>query len=214
MTDPYAARPCGTIALDVPAEYVQPAKDYTHWEMCYPIISLLKTPKVVKRLAWVSASHRRSSTVSKLSVVYVGSCFYFYLLSLTSHFLIGSPVCFALASYNHQRVVHSVWGSSGTRPWRLLASPSRNPPASDGGLGLAVRMTRRADLGLGQLLGFIPDDEPDYEDGGWEEWNTALDGRDNLDLLGKSPKIAMKQSNPGSLGHDIGAQMNIQHPVH
>jgi hypothetical protein len=126
--------------------------------------------------------------------------FLFYLLSRISHYRIGSPVCFALASYNHQHVVHSVWGSSGTRPWRLLASPSRNPPASDGGLGLAVRMTRRADLGLGQLLGFVPDDEPDYEDGGWEEWNTALDGRDNLDLLGKSPKIAMKQSNPGSLG--------------
>jgi hypothetical protein len=66
-----------------------------------------------------------------------------------------------------------VWGASGTAPWRRLITPSRQPPAVDGGLGLAVRMTRRADLGLGLLLGLSDDIEPEYEDGGWDEWNTT-----------------------------------------
>jgi hypothetical protein len=87
-----------------------------------------------------------------------------------SRFCVGSPICFALAAYNHPNVVHHVWGTSGTRPWRLLASPTRTE--EDNGLGLAVRMTRRADLGLGQLLGLQEDcDETDWEDGGWDEWN-------------------------------------------
>jgi hypothetical protein len=128
-------------------------------------------------------------------------------------------VCFALAAYNHPAVAHAVWGSSGPRPWRLLC-PATNKhnqtqsllPGNDahddskpspqlldeiGGLGLAVRMTRRADLGLGILLGLnegldgevednsdphhggrkVPADE-DYEDGGWEEWNAPIQALD------------------------------------
>jgi hypothetical protein len=59
-------------------------------------------------------------------------------------------VCYTVAAYNFPDVVHFTWGATGQASWDALGGTGRG--LVDGGLGLAVRMTRRGDLGLGELL--------------------------------------------------------------
>lgn len=78
--------------------------------------------------------------------------------------LVGSPLCFIMASFNHPGAIKTTWGRVAEEvddyTWELLNSPGSG--AGDQGLSLLVKMARLPDLGLGQLC--MPD--VDFESDG------------------------------------------------
>ncbi|KZT05292.1 uncharacterized protein LAESUDRAFT_656177 [Laetiporus sulphureus 93-53] len=79
-----------------------------------------------------------------------------------------SSVCFMLAALNYPGAISSTWGRMaeelGDATWDLLDGPGTNAVQNDRGLSLLLKMTRCADLGLGELL-FPEDDVDDLLDG-------------------------------------------------
>lgn len=87
--------------------------------------------------------------------------------------MVGSPVCFILASFNYPSVIKAAWGRTEDQmddtTWALLNAPPENNTQSDTGLslGMLMRMTRLQDLGLAQLCLGLDDeamDQGDYYD--------------------------------------------------
>lgn len=83
-------------------------------------------------------------------------------------FLIGSPVCFILASFNYPGAIKSAWGRMEDEmddlTWDLLNGPGEGAAPGDIGqtLGMVVKMTRLHDLGLAQLC--FGSDATSFED--------------------------------------------------
>jgi hypothetical protein len=92
--------------------------------------------------------------------------------------LLGSPVCFILASFNYPGAIKSAWGRTEDEmddmTWELLNGPGEGNTQGDIGLGLGmlVKMTRLHDLGLGQLCLGVDDR---LSDGGYDDANWAPD---------------------------------------
>ncbi|KZT69453.1 hypothetical protein DAEQUDRAFT_690988 [Daedalea quercina L-15889] len=86
-----------------------------------------------------------------------------------------SPMCFVLAAFNYPGTIRSAWGRTAeeldAETWDLLDGPGTSAVQNDRGLGMVLKMTRCADLGLAEM--FFPEDdlpvEDDYE--GYEEYS-------------------------------------------
>ncbi|KAH9837799.1 uncharacterized protein C8Q71DRAFT_808328 [Rhodofomes roseus] len=84
-----------------------------------------------------------------------------------------SPMCFVLAAFNYPGAIRSAWGRMAeeldAETWDLLDGPGTSAVQNDRGLGMLLKMTRCADLGLGEM--FFPDEElpPEDDQGDYEE---------------------------------------------
>ena len=68
--------------------------------------------------------------------------------------MIGSSLCFILASYDHPELAPSTWGRTAEELHRSVLDVLREPGKEmhDHGLGIVVYMTRWIDLGLSTAL--------------------------------------------------------------
>ncbi|EPS96237.1 hypothetical protein FOMPIDRAFT_1032530 [Fomitopsis schrenkii] len=77
-----------------------------------------------------------------------------------------SPMCFVLAAFNYPGAIRSAWGRMAeeldAETWDLLDGPGTSAVQNDRGLGILLKMTRCADLGLSEM--FFPDEDPAPED--------------------------------------------------
>lgn len=75
-------------------------------------------------------------------------------------------MCFVLAAFNYPGAIRSAWGRMAeeldAETWDLLDGPGTSAVQNDRGLGILLKMTRCADLGLSEM--FFPDEDPAPED--------------------------------------------------
>ena len=81
-------------------------------------------------------------------------------------------MCFVLAAFNYPGAIRAAWGRMAeeldAETWDLLDGPGTAAVQNDRGLGMLLKMTRCADLGLGEMF-FPDDDDLAPEDGAQEE---------------------------------------------
>ena len=124
-------------------------------------------------------------------------------------------MCFVLAAFNYPGAIRAAWGRLAeeldAETWDLLDGPGTAAVQNDRGLGMLLKMTRCADLGLGEM--FFPDDEDDLapEDEGEGEAEGSEEEEDYGVEVGV--RDAGVVSSLGlMLGHDLG--VGLRTPSH
>lgn len=94
-----------------------------------------------------------NSNASKSSVAYVGSRGYLIFFPSFDAFLVGSFVCFGVASLNYPGAIDA-WGKIHREMDAVTASIFEGSGLGmpDQGLGTFVKMTRHLDIGIGRHL--------------------------------------------------------------
>lgn len=130
----------------------------------------------------------------------------------------GSPMCFVLAAFNYPGAIRAAWGRLAEQldaeTWDLLDGPGTAAVQNDRGLGMLLKMTRCADLGLGEM--FFPDDEDVApEDEGEGEGEGEDEGSEEEEDYGVEVgvrDVGALSSLGLTLGHDLG--VGLRTPSH
>lgn len=124
---------------------------------------------------------------------------------------VGSPMCFVLAAFNYPGAIRSAWGRMAeeldAEAWDLLDGPGTSAVQNDRGLGMLLKMTRCADLGLGEM--FFPDEDPAPEDIEEEEAYSEEDDYGIEVELRDAGKLGQAVSSSSiALGHGHGVDLH------
>ena len=121
-------------------------------------------------------------------------------------------MCFVLAAFNYPGAIRAAWGRMAeeldAETWDLLDGPGTAAVQNDRGLGRLLKMTRCADLGLGEM--FFPDDEDaqafgDKQDGEEDEEEEEEDYGVVVEVSPARYGLGLDLHPPASLVRDPGA---------